>query len=152
MLSRTSEYDLRATIYLAQHLTKQPILGKEIATQTGIPAKYLSKVLGDLVRVGVLTSARGRGGGFRLARPSREVHLHEVLAPFETMRLDRCPFGNATCNDEDPCIAHEQWKHVVDAQRRFLREVTLYDVAVKGQAPAKKKTPKKKKPARVRKR
>ncbi|MCP4249706.1 MAG: Rrf2 family transcriptional regulator [bacterium] len=148
MLSRTSEYALRATIYMAQHLEEQPILGKEIAVETGIPAKYLSKVLGDLVRVGVLTSSRGRGGGFRLVDSPRKLHLHRVLAPFETMAQDRCPFGNALCSDEDPCIAHDQWKKVVGAQQRFLREVTLHDVAVKSRTPARKK----KKTARMRKR
>ena len=141
MLSRTSEYALRATIYIAQHLEEQPILGKQIAAQTGIPAKYLSKVLGDLVHVGVLTASRGRGGGFRLAGPPHEVYLHEVLAPFENLRMDRCPFGNASCSDQDPCVAHEQWKKVVDAQQRFLGEVTLYDVAFKSRTPAKKMKP-----------
>jgi len=131
MLSLTSEYALRAMIHMAQHFDEQPILGKRIAEGTGIPAKYLSKVLGDLVRVGVLKSSRGRGGGFRMSRAPREVHLCDVLAPFESSDPRRCPFGQALCSDETACSAHDQWKKVLDAQERFLKEVSLYDVAYK---------------------
>ncbi len=50
MLSRTSEYALRALIHLAEHQTEWPIAGSRIAAAAGVPSKYLSKILGDLVR------------------------------------------------------------------------------------------------------
>jgi len=54
MLSLTSEYALRALIYLTQHESDWPIPGHRIAEQTKIPSKYLSKILCDLVRINVL--------------------------------------------------------------------------------------------------
>jgi Rrf2 family protein len=129
MLNLTSEYALRAMIYVAQHFEEQPILGRRIAEQTGIPAKYLSKVLGDLVRVGVLDSSRGRGGGFRMMRSPKDVPLADVLAPFGVSQQRRCPFGNALCSEDQACTAHEQWKKVLAAQERFLRDVSLAAVA-----------------------
>ncbi len=50
MLSRTGEYALRALIHLAQRVDDWPLTGKLIAEEAGIASKYLSKVLGDLVR------------------------------------------------------------------------------------------------------
>lgn len=131
MLTRTSEYALRALIYMAQHADACPIPGRQIAEHAGVPPKYLSKILGDLVRFGVLDSSPGKTGGFRLRRSARETTLFEVLAPFEQFERRRCPFGNKECSDEDPCLAHSRWAQVVDTQRRFLRETSVYEVAIR---------------------
>jgi len=126
----TSEYALRALIYLVQHPDVWPIPGRQIAAQAEIPPKYLSKILGDLVRFGVLDSSPGKTGGFRLRRPATDTTLYEILAPFEQFERRRCPFGNKECGDEDPCLAHSRWKRVVDTERRFLRETSIHEVAV----------------------
>lgn len=129
MLMRTSQYALRALIYLAQNEDAWPIPGAQIAAETGVPTKYLSKVLGDLVRCGVLDSAPGRTGGFRLRRPAAKIRLFDVLAPFEHFERRECPFGNRVCSDTNPCGAHDSWKKVVGAQQDFLRETSLREVA-----------------------
>ncbi|RJP36233.1 MAG: Rrf2 family transcriptional regulator [Phycisphaerales bacterium] len=132
MLSRTSEYALRAMVYLAQQAQDGPVPGRQIARDTGIPAKYLSAILSDLVRAGVLTSAPGKKGGFAMARPPDRIKLKSVLDPFESTLgpVRPCPFGNTTCNDRDPCAGHDRWKQVKDAYTRFLAETTLYEVSV----------------------
>jgi len=131
MFSMTSEYALRAMIHLARHESDWPLPGRVIAEQCGIPAKYLSKILGDLVRAGVLTATRGLGGGFRMVSDPRRTTLFEILQPFETFTQRRCPFGNKECSDADPCMAHDQWKTVLEAQLRFLQQTSVSDVAVK---------------------
>ncbi len=130
MLSLTSQYALRAMIYLTQHEEDWPIPGRRIAAEAGIPAKYLSKILGDLVRSGVLDSSPGKSGGFRLRRAAKQTTLHEVLRPFEQFARGRCPFGNQECSDEKPCIAHDRWKKVIEAQAKFLADTSVLDVAV----------------------
>ena len=132
MLSKTGEYALRAMIHLTQHVDEWPISGARIAAQTRIPAKYLSKILGDLVRAGVLEAARGFGGGFRMVRSPDRVHLYEVLAPFESLLASSrtCPFASQRCSDRNPCLGHEAWKGVRDTFERFLRETSLFEVAV----------------------
>lgn len=140
MLSLTTEYALRAMVYLTQHADEWPISGKRIAEEAEIPRKYLSSILGDLVRVGVLTSARGAGGGFRVARSPKDVRLAEVFAPFEPILSNRrpCPFGNELCNDDDPCSGHEQWKKVRGALTCFLEETSLDEVSIKRSKPRKR--------------
>lgn len=133
MLSKTGEYALRAMIYLAQHTDDWPISGARIAAQTRIPAKYLSKIMGDLVRAGVLESARGLGGGFRMSRPPHTVKLFDVLEPFETILSDAkaCPFSYQRCSDHNPCLGHDAWRTVRETFERFLRDTSLLEVAVK---------------------
>ena len=141
MLSLTSEYVLRAMIYLTQNEDDWPIAGRRIAEQAGIPPKYLSNILGDLVRLGLLDSAPGRTGGFRLRRAPRDTKLYDLLASFEQFELKRCPFGNKKCSDRNPCLAHEQWKKVVEAEHTFLKKTSIHDVAVEAR---KQKRPRKK--------
>ncbi len=130
MFNLTGEYALRAMIYLAQHRDEWPVSGRRIAAESGIPAKYLSKILGDLVRGGVLESTRGKNGGFCMTQTPKETSLSAVLGPFERVGPNRCPFGNQKCSDEAPCLAHAKWKKVVEAKKRFLDRTKLSDVAV----------------------
>ena len=85
MLTRTSEYAMQAMIHLVRHGQDGPIPGGQIATATGVPRKYLSKILADLVRAGVLEASPGKTGGFRLAAPAKKIPLFEVLTPFEPL-------------------------------------------------------------------
>ena len=129
MLTLTSEYALRATIYLTQRADDWPIPGRVIAQQTGVPAKYLSSILGDLVRAGVLTATRGKNGGFCMAQSPAKTMLLTVLAPFERPGPTRCPFANIYCSDDDPCLAHAEWKKVLEARMRFLGRTSVQRVA-----------------------
>jgi len=139
MLSLTSEYVLRAMIYLAQHEQDCPVPGRTIALEAGIPAKYLSNVLGALVRNGILQSSPGRTGGFSLARPADHIRLFDLLAPFETFHISRCPFGNQECSDANPCLAHSRWKNVKETEFTFLSETSVKDVAFEAGAASRKR-------------
>jgi Rrf2 family protein len=129
MLTRTSEYALRAMIVLARHPGGGPLTGEQLAKTSGIPRKYLVKIMGDLTRAGALSATRGRSGGFTLSRPADRIHLIEVIAPFERFDDRRCPFGNERCGDRNPCGGHERWKTVAEAYRRFLEETTVFDIS-----------------------
>jgi Rrf2 family protein len=133
VLSVTGEYALRAMVFLARNPDSWPIPGPRIAEAAGVPRKYLSSILADLVRTGLLEGTRGKSGGFQMARPANAVSLSEVIAPFEPINANRrsCPFGNQVCSDKDPCTAHERWKEVNAALTQFLEETTLKDVAVR---------------------
>ena len=128
----TSEYALRALIHVAHNSHKGPVLAREIADDTGIPGNYLSKILRELVRAGILDSTRGIGGGFRLLRPTSELRLADILGPFEnSLQKDRCPFGNKECSDDHPCPAHDHWRPLREAYIHFMDRTTLEQVAVR---------------------
>ncbi len=139
MLSKSSEYALRALIYLTRKQGDWPIPGRDIAREAGIPEKYLSKILGDLARAGVLEANRGKSGGFRLARAAEAIRLQDVLSPFERFDRRRCPFGNEECSDEEPCLAHDAWKRVIETFQKFLQTTSVADVSIKSRHKKKRK-------------
>src|SRR5512134_2350008 len=103
MLSKTAEYALRAVVAIAKVEEERPVLAREISSAGHIPAKYLSKVLRDLVHAGVLSSTRGIGGGFRLRRRVNKLKLIEVIRPFDDVPArSRCPLGHPKCSDDTP--------------------------------------------------
>lgn len=133
MISLTGEYALRAMIYLTRHSDEWPISGPRVAEGANIPRKYLSSILADLVRAGLLEGTRGKSGGFRVTRPAKRIRLADIVRSFEPISSHRktCPFGNVVCSDSDPCGAHERWKGVKAAFDRFMEETNLDDVAAK---------------------
>lgn len=133
MLSSTAQYTLRAMVYIASIDEDRPIPAKEIAAKAGVPSQYLSRLLNALVRGRLLTSARGVGGGFRLAKPARQIALIDVLAIFDDVAgKAKCPFGKALCTDSSPCGFHEFWKPISASFRKMLEDTTLADVGPKG--------------------
>jgi len=133
MLSRTSEYALRAAVFLAQQFGRGLVPGRQIANELNVPPKYILSVLRELVRSGVLQASPGKSGGFQIAHDPKDIRLEDVLHPFESVSASpsRCPFGNAVCSDDDPCAGHERWKRVKCEYECFLAETSLYDVSIR---------------------
>lgn len=131
MSTRTGEYALRAMIFLANNAEEMPVSGPRIAAAASVPRKYLSAILADLVRAGLLEGTRGKSGGFQLTRSAKQIRLVQVVAPFEPLKSGKktCPFGNAVCSDRNPCVAHDRWTEVNAGLSGFLEVTTLEDVA-----------------------
>jgi len=127
MLSQTSRYAFHALILIAQ--SGGQANAREIAERAGIPANYLSKILHTLTRRQVLSSSRGVGGGFQLARPPQAIRLIEVIEAFEDAQFfARCLLGRDTCPDGQPCAAHALWVPIVEQARQFFETTTLADL------------------------
>lgn len=95
MVSQTSEYALRAVVYLATRAEEGPAAAQEIAEATQVSVGYLQKVLRQLARHGILTAQRGSGGGFALAKVATAISVLDVLRASDTpiTRIERCPLG-----------------------------------------------------------
>lgn len=126
MLNQTAEYALRTAVHLAEHGTDRAIPASDLAFALSIPSNYLSKILHQLARDGLLTSQRGKSGGFRLARPVSEITLIDIVGPFDAVETKRgCLMGRPTCSDATPCQAHEGWKALGASLADFFRNTTL---------------------------
>lgn len=78
LLSRTAEYALQAAAVLAAHAPAS-LTREQVAAATTVPPEYLYKVLQILTRAGIVQALRGVRGGYRMARPSAEVSLLDVV-------------------------------------------------------------------------
>lgn len=128
MISKTAEYALRAVLHLAQR-DSGSVPATDIARALRLPENYLSKILHNLGRAGVVDAERGRGGGFSLARPAAKLTLAEVIEPFDELAARReCLLGRPACSDRSPCAAHEQWAAVSEHVQDFFHNTTVADL------------------------
>lgn len=130
MLSRSSEYAIRALTFLAQHESDgQHYLARDMAEQLGIPAPFLGKVLQPLVTRGLLHSQRGRSGGFRLDRPAAEIRLIQIVEAEENLApADVCLLGQQVCDDAHACPLHDTWMKLSKGFHDRLRNTSLRDL------------------------
>ena len=89
-LSSTAQQAVHAVLCIAQAGEHSPVRVDELASIIGCPRNYLSKTLHILARARVLTSGRGRHGGFSLAAAPEKLTLARVIAPFERAGQRRC--------------------------------------------------------------
>lgn len=132
LLSTTAEYALRAMLSLAQGGVEKATLGRDLATLSGVPANYLSKILLELKKAGLVQAARGTGGGYRLGRDAAQIRLMDVveLIDREAARPGCFLAGSSSCSDLQPCLAHDKWAEVKNSYVAFLEDTTVADVSI----------------------
>jgi Rrf2 family protein len=109
-----------------------------IAERQQISLAYLEQLFLKLRRAGLVESARGRSGGYRLGRPAATITVAEVMAAVEEdTRMTRCGGEHAKpCLPGQRCLTHELWDALGDQISAFLASVTLQEV-LDGIPPAK---------------
>ncbi len=118
MLSKSSTYAIRAVLYLSLHADEPKKFNpKSIAEAIGVPAPFLAKILQILSKTGLVSSVKGRGGGFYLTKENKENSLLSVIDSIDGLRkFHDCMLGLPVCGDKNPCSVH----HVVFPLRRQL--------------------------------
>jgi Rrf2 family protein len=127
-ISARVDYAVRAAVELAA-VAPESLTSDRIAQAQGIPARFLQAILGDLQHARLVTSQRGREGGYRLALPASEVSIARVmrieqgfLAEVHGQRPEDVEYPGAAAP-----LAHV-WVAAREAYRRVLENVTLADV------------------------
>lgn len=130
LYSKTCEHAIRALAYLAARSLGELCLVDEIADAENMPRPFTSKILRDLVRAGFLTSSRGPGGGYAMARDPGEVSLLEIMEIIDGAdHVDRCAVGLDLCNEYAPCPLHDKFQPLRTAIRAYLEGTTLAEMA-----------------------
>lgn len=126
MHSQTAEYALRAMSCLG--LYDDLVATPTLAEQTKVPANYLAKVLQQLAGAGLITGRRGVGGGYRLARPSDQINLIEVINAVDKVeRITKCPLGLSN-HGSQLCPLHKRVDQAAAAVISIFQNVTLRDL------------------------
>jgi len=132
-MSTKGRYAVMALIDIGHHSGGEPVSLAEIAERQDISQEYLEQLFGKLRRAGLVESARGPGGGYRLARGMNEIPVADiVLAVDEELRVTRCD-GDAVdgCVRGARCNAHDLWSSLGRQMMNFLGSITLEDVVQK---------------------
>lgn len=125
-MSEATALGLHTMAVVARH--NEPTSTAQIATELRASEAHLSKVLQQLVRVGLLTSKRGPSGGYALARPPTEISLLDVYEALEgQLRQDRCLFAEPVCRQVD-CILGDLVERLRTEAHDHLGSTSLSDV------------------------
>ncbi len=114
ILSRASEYAIRAMVYLAGRVDGGPVQLKEIAEAENIPFHFLAKTMQVLTRIRLVKSFRGPHGGFMLMKPSSEVYLYDIVNAFDAINQweTTCVLGINPCSEDVICPIHDDWNPI----------------------------------------
>ncbi|MCC7144819.1 MAG: Rrf2 family transcriptional regulator [Phycisphaeraceae bacterium] len=124
--SNACRYAIRALSRLAMLRPDGYVLLDELCQGTDLPRHFVAKIFQDLVRKGLLVSAKGRGGGFALAKKPEKIMLVDIVAAIDGIDdLDGCAVGMAECNDQQPCPHHDQWAPIRAQLKAHMMETNL---------------------------
>lgn len=124
--SKACAYAILALTQLSMIRPDGYVLLEDLCAGQDLPRHFVAKIFQDLVRKGLLRSAKGRGGGFALARPAEQITLYEIVAMIDGVsQFDECIVGMAQCNDETPCPQHDAFKPIRQHIKEFLQTTTL---------------------------
>jgi len=123
MLSKSSKYAIRAVLYLSIHSSEENKYNpKEVADSINIPAPFLAKTLQVLTKRNLISSTKGRNGGFYLTNENRLNNLGSIVESIDGLdKFNDCLLGLPICSNENPCPIH----HVVaPLKKKLINELT----------------------------
>jgi Rrf2 family protein len=129
-LNTRGRYAVMAMADLAKHAVEPALPLPVIAERQQISLAYLEQLFVKLRRAGLVESARGRLGGYRLARPAAQISVAEIMtAVAEDTRMTRCGGElSQPCLGGQRCLTHGLWDALGEHILAFLEQVTLAEV------------------------
>jgi FeS assembly SUF system regulator len=134
-LSSLADYAVVILTAAARHAGEARLNATLLAGDTGVPLPTVQKLVSRLAAAGLLESARGTGGGFRLARPAGAISLADIVEAVEgPIAMTACVEGAThECCIEETCRVRPHWGAVNGAVRGALAGVSLATLAVQAE-------------------
>lgn len=127
-LNTKGRYAVMAMADLAKNGGHDALPLSSVAERQHLSLSYLEQIFLHLRRAGLVESARGRAGGYRLGRPAAEITIAEIMrAVEEETRMTRCADGPG-CIGEQRCLTHGLWQALGERIESFLGSISLQDV------------------------
>src|SRR3954451_2148954 len=125
-LTRAADYAVRVMMHMAGLPPGTRTSRSELAHAASCPEQFLSKVLQDLTRAGLVTSHRGHTGGFELPQLHYGASVLEIVEAVEgPVRLNVCLAGKDVCERQQWCPAHCVWARAQEALTSVLRNTSI---------------------------
>ena len=140
MLSKKSQYAFKALAYLAERYEKGPVLIADIARKKRIPLKFLENILLELKKEGILSSKKGKGGGYFLQKDPSKIKMATIIrlvnGPIAMLPCVSLYFYQRCSNcNEKQCYLHDMMVEVRDATLNILENRTIRDLIAARPAP-----------------
>src|SRR3954467_1669179 len=127
-LTTKGRFAVTAMMDLSMRQTRGPVTLAAISERQHISLSYLEQLFGKLRRHKLVSSVRGPGGGYNLARPPQAITVAEIVgAVDEALDATQCG-GKENCHDEGRCMTHDLWATLNEKMQQYLSSVTLADL------------------------
>jgi Rrf2 family protein len=132
-LSAQEEYGLRCLLRIGAQGDGGSLTIPEISRAEGISPEYVAKLMRNLRRGGLVTSARGATGGYSLSRPADQITAGEALTLlggrlFESDFCERHAGAESLCTHSIDCSLRSLWQALQTAVDQVLTRTTLKDL------------------------
>lgn len=128
-LNTTSQHAIRIMTYIVKYSENKFHHAKVISEKLSIPYKYLTRVMTQLVNANILTSTRGREGGYSLTKEANQIKVLDILEAVKESIGDKdCVLGTGLCNENKKCVLHDNWKDPKKAMLNMFKNTTLADI------------------------
>jgi Rrf2 family protein len=129
-ISRQTDYAARLVLHLAALEPETQVSIAEISKLRLLPVAFVRRLVGSLVKAGVLLTTRGSGGGIRLARPASEISLLDVVNAVEGgIVLNQCLDGKHACPLSHGCPVQAAWTAATKVLEAHLAAVCFSTLA-----------------------
>jgi len=133
-ISRQTDYAARVVLHLACLAPGARVPIADIATHRMLPLDFVRRIVGDLVKAGILKTTRGSGGGVGLARPAADISLGEVVAATEgDMALNHCVSDRRVCPLAASCPVQSVWVDATQVLGDYLASVRFDALALRSE-------------------
>ena len=133
MFSKTCEYGIRATIFIASESYQNKRVGlKDIAKKIDSPEAFTAKILQILSKDNIINSIKGVGGGFEIPRETmKNIKLAQIVNALEGDSVfTGCGLGLTHCSEDHPCPMHEKFKSIRNELAFMLENTNLEELAL----------------------
>lgn len=131
-LTRQGDYAIRTMVDLAEAKPGELQQTKQVAARQEIPEAFLNKIVQILHKGGLVETCRGAQGGIRLAKPSDQITLRQVIETVEgPIALNRCLASNEPCPRQENCLIHANLAHVQEVLIQELDKITISSLVPK---------------------
>jgi Rrf2 family protein len=126
IFSKKCEYGMQAVLYLAAQKPDFAITAERISQVLKIPKEFISKILQSLRESGIISSTKGKSGGFCLAKSPAEIKLIDVVEAIDGLEMfASCVLGFPECTPDSPCPVHHKWGALRTQALEMLTSETL---------------------------
>lgn len=133
MFSKTCEYGIRATIFIASQSYQNKRVGlKDIAKKIDSPEAFTAKILQILARNQIIHSIKGVGGGFEIPKDRmNQIKLAQIVTAIDGDRVfTGCGLGLSHCSEDHPCPVHDKFKAIRTELATMLENTNLEELAL----------------------
>lgn len=131
IINQATDYGFRAVLFLAGQDQEKLVEAQVIAKEVVIPMRFLLKIMPSLIKVGIVKSQRGTGGGYALARNPWEISLLDILEAIEgPIKLNRCLIDHELCTRRaaPECKVHQALEEIQERLAADLADCRIADL------------------------